>query len=298
MVGRTTEVRHLQALSILAQELHFGRSAQRLNMTQPALSQLVRDLEAKLGFRVVERTTRKVLLTSPGRTFLKEAEDILLHLDRAIETARAEAGQASNSIRIGAILPTAFGFLPAVLARFRQRYPDAMIHIENKESQHLVTALEAGALHVAVLRPPRNAGTLHIESLRREPFVIAMRTDHPLAKVESLRLRDLKGAKIVRISRGDLREVFEEIDQQLEAAGLDLAQSQRADTTLTAMAFVSAGDGISVVPSWTAGLSWKDVCFRQARDLTACIDLAIAWEATNLPPIAKHFIEVAQRTAA
>jgi DNA-binding transcriptional LysR family regulator len=283
---------------MLAQELHFGRAAQRLNMTQPALSQLIRDLEGRLGFRVVERTTRKVLLTGPGRTFLKDAEDILLHLDRAVETARAEAGQASNSIRIGAILPTAFGFLPQVLARFRQRYPDAMIHIENSESQHLVTAVETGALHVAVLRPPRNAGTLHIETLRREPFVVAMRTDHPLARTEALRLRDLEGAKIVRISRGDLREAFDEIDQQLEAAGLDLEQSQRADTTLTAMAFVSAGDGISVVPSWTAGLSWKDVCFRQVEDLTARIDLSVAWEATNLPPIAEHFIEVARRTAA
>lgn len=298
MVSRSTEVRHLQALTMLAQELHFGRAAQRLNMTQPALSQLIRDLEGRLGFRVVERTTRKVLLTGPGRTFLKDAEDILLHLDRAVETARAEAGQASNSIRIGAILPTAFGFLPQVLARFRQRYPDAMIHIENSESQHLVTAVETGALHVAVLRPPRNAGTLHIETLRREPFVVAMRTDHPLARTEALRLRDLEGAKIVRISRGDLREAFDEIDQQLEAAGLDLEQSQRADTTLTAMAFVSAGDGISVVPSWTAGLSWKDVCFRQVEDLTARIDLSVAWEATNLPPIAEHFIEVARRTAA
>jgi DNA-binding transcriptional LysR family regulator len=173
-----------------------------------------------------------------------------------------------------------------------------LIHIENRESQQLVTAVETGALHVAVLRPPRNAGTLRVESLRRDPFVVAMRTDHPLAKADALRLRDLKGAKLVRISRGDLREAFDEIDQQLNAAGLDLEQSQRADTTLTAMAFVAAGDGVSVVPSWAASLSWKDVCFRQVRDLTACIDLAIAWEATNLPPIAEHFIEVARRTAA
>lgn len=297
MVSRSTEVRHLQALSILAQELHFGRAAQRLNMTQPALSQLIRDLETKLGFRVVERTTRKVLLTGPGRSFLSEAEAILQHLDRAIETSRAEAGQAANSIRIGAILPTSFEFLPAVLAKFRHRYPKAEVHIETRESPQLVTAVETGALHVALLRSPKNTGTLNIETLKREPFVAAMRVEHPLARAEVLQLADLKSECIVRIARGDLRDAFDEIDEQLEAAGLDINQSQSADNTLTALALVCAGDGISLVPSWAANLPWKEVCFRQVHDLTASIDLAIVWEATNLPPIAQHFIDVARRTA-
>lgn len=289
-------MRHLQALSVLAQELHFGRAAQRLNMTQPALSQLIRDLEGKLGFRLVERTTRRVLMTGPGRSFLAETDAILRHLDQAIENARAEAGQAANTIRIGAILPTAFEFLPAVLASFRCRYPKAAVHIESKESPQLVTAIETGALHVALLRPPKNAGTLQIETLWREPFVAAMRVDHPLTKADPLRLRDLKNEKIVRIARGDLRDAFEEIDQQLEAAGLDLEQNQSADTTMSALSLVCAGDGITVVPSWAASLPWKEVCFRQVSDLTACIDLAVAWEATNLPPIAQHFIDVARRT--
>ncbi|MFV3131239.1 LysR family transcriptional regulator [Niveispirillum sp. KHB5.9] len=297
MVNRSTEVRHLHALCVLAQELHFGRAAQRLNMTQPALSQLIRDLEGKLGFRLVERTTRRVLLTGPGRSFLAEAEAILLHLDRAIETSRAEAGQAANSIRIGAILPTSFEFLPSVLASFRRRYPKAEIHIESRESPQLVTAVETGALHVALLRPPKNAGTLSVETLRREPFVAAMRTDHPLARTELLHLDDLKKECIIRIARGDLRDAFDEIDQQLEGAGLDLNQSRSADTTLTALALVCAGDGISLVPAWAATLPWKDVCFRRVEDLSACIDLAVAWEATNLPPIAQHFIDVARRTA-
>lgn len=298
MVSRSAEIRHLQALTVLAQELHFGRAAQRLNMTQPALSQLLRDLESKLGFRLLERTTRRVLLTAPGKSFLAESESILLRLDRAVASARAEAGQAENTIRIGAILPTTFEFLPSILSSFRHRYPKAEVHIETKESPLLVTAVETGALHVALLRPPRNSGTLHMDTLRRDPFVAAMRVDHPLAKADALRLRDLKREKIVRISRGDLRDSFEEIDQQLAAAGLDLAHSQATDTTLTALALVCAGDGISLVPSWAASLPWKEVCFRNVLDLTACIDLAVAWETTNLPTIAQHFLDVAKRVAA
>jgi len=295
MTGRSTEIRHLQAFTVLAEELHFGRAAQRLNITQPALSQLMRDLETRLGFRLVERTTRRVLLTASGQSFLGEAETILQHLDRAIERCRIEAGQEANTIRIGAILPATFEFLPAVLASFRHRYPNADLHIESRESPPLVTAVETGALHVALLRPPRNAGTLRMETVRRDPFVAAMRVDHPLAKADALRLRDLRSEKIVRIARGDLRDAFEEIDMQLEAAGLRLDQSQATDTTLTALALVCAGAGISLVPAWAAALPWREVCFRQVLDLTARIDLAVVWEASNLPPIAQHFIDVARR---
>ncbi|RVT95091.1 LysR family transcriptional regulator [Sphingomonas crocodyli] len=266
-------------------------------MTQPALSQLIRDMEARLGFRLVERTTRKVLLTGPGRAFLADSEAILIKLERAIDSARAAAGQAANTIRIGAILPTAFEFLPAVLSEFRRRYPTAAIHIETRESAQLVTAVETGALNVALLRPPRNGGALRLETLRREAFVAAMRVDHPLARVELLQLRDLRPQKIVRISRGDLRDAFGEVDAQLERARLDLASSQAADATLTALARVSAGDGISFVPAWAASLPWKDVCFRQVQDLTATIDLAIAWDASSVPEIVQHFIDVARRIA-
>jgi DNA-binding transcriptional LysR family regulator len=281
----------------LAQELHFGRAAGRLNITQPSLSQMIRDLETRLGCRLVERTTRKVILTNAGRSFLSDAEAILLHLDRAVANAQAEAGQAANTIRIGAILPATFEFLPAVLSRFRQRYPAADVHIETKDSPNLVRAVESGQLHVALLRAPKNAGTLCLETVRRDPFVAAMRSEHRLARKQTLELADLRNERLLPISRGDLRDAFDDINRQLENAGIDLAQSHATETTLTAISLVCAGDGISLVPSWAASLPWKEVCFREVRDLTATIDLAVVWESSNLPPIAEHFIEIARRAA-
>lgn len=294
-MGRSAEIRHLQALSVLAQELHFGRAAHRLHITQPSLSQLIRDLEVRLGFRVVERTTRKVILTDAGRSFLDDAEAILRHLDRATISARAEAGQAANTLRIGTILPTTFEFLPMALARFRHRYPSAEVYIETKESTDLVRAVERGLLHVALLRAPKSAGTLKIETIRRESFLAVMRADHRLAARQVLEMSDLKSEKIVRLARDDLRDAFGEIDRQLESAGVDAAESQTAESTLTAVSLVCAGDGISLVPSWAATLPWKDVRFCEVSDLSATIDLAIAWERTNLPPIAEHFIDVVRR---
>jgi DNA-binding transcriptional LysR family regulator len=281
----------------LAEELHFGRAAQRLNITQPALSQLIRDLESRLGFRVVERTTRKVLLTPAGQRFLGEAEAIIIRLDRAIERAQEEAGQAANTIRIGAILPTTFEFLPLVLKTFRRRYPEARVYIDGRDSPQLATAVETGSLHVALLRPPKNPGTLHIEMLRRETFAAAMREDHKLATYDSICLRHLVSERLLRILRPGRHESFDEIERQMEGAGIDPTLAGTAESTLTALALVSAGDGIALVPSWVTTLPWSGLRFQAVGDLSARIDLSIAWEGRAPLPIVQHFIDVAKRVA-
>jgi len=137
---------------------------------------------------------------------------------------------------------------------------------------------------------------LRIEILRRETFVAAMRAEHRLAAKESLQLKEMIPERILRISRADLREAFDEIDRQLVDTGFDLERCQTVDTTLTALALVSAGDGISLVPSWATAMPWKGLCFRPVEDLTARIDLAIAWEGSTPAPIVQHFIDVARRT--
>lgn len=295
MVSRTTEIRHLQALSTLAEELHFGRAAQRLNITQPALSQLMRDLETKLGFRVVERTTRKVILTSAGQMFLKEAEGILLRLDAAIEQSRAEAGQSNDSIRIGVILPMMFDFLPAILTSFRHRFPNVRIHIENRESLQLATAVESGSLHAALISPPKRMGTLRIEPIRSDTFVVAMRDDHKLASSKALNLAQLKGTNVLRILSAGMHESFDVVDQQMRRAGIDLDHCQITETPLTALALIAAGNFVSLVPEWLTVMPWTGLCFRPIVDATPRIELAIAWEASIPIPTVQHFIETARR---
>jgi len=296
MAGRSTEIKHLQALSTIAQELHFGRAANRLGVTQPALSQLIRDLEDRLGFRVLERTTRKVLLTDPGKTFLAEAEFIIRRLDLAIENAREEAGQAANSVRIGAILPTAFGVLPDVLTRFKQRCPTADVHIESGESRNLIRLVETEALQIALLRPPSKTGTLQIETIRKEPFLAVMRQDHRLAEKGEVPLTALKHENLIRIVRSDPEDPFVKIDKALEDAGVDLSVSKSTEGTLTALAHVCAGDGITLVPSWAASLPWSNICFKPVDGLNVSIDLAMVWEKTNLSSVAQQFLDAARRT--
>src|SRR5579862_6748941 len=121
MKTRAAEIRQFQAFSILAQELHFGRAASRLAVTQPALSQLLRDLEERVGVPLIQRTTRHVALTVAGAVFLEDAQDILLRVDRAVDRARDAAGYQGELLRVGAGLPTAFSFLPALLKLYRRR---------------------------------------------------------------------------------------------------------------------------------------------------------------------------------
>lgn len=291
-------MRHLRAFTTLADELHFGRAAQRLNLTQPALSQMLRELETRIGARLVERTTRRVVLTDLGEAFLPEAQALLQGFEQAFERARVASGQDVDVIRIGAIMSTTFAFLPEVLIRFRRRYPAIRIEIESKQSRELVTAVEKGALHAALVRPPRNPGSLHLATLLRERFVAAVPAGHALAVRPDLTLPDLIGERLVRISRADLRDAFGEVDRELTSAGLEVATAQSVDSTLTALALVAAGDGVSLVPDWAAALAWTGVAFRPVTDLQARIELAAAWTGASPPPAVQHFLDVAARTGA
>lgn len=295
MVSRSTEIRHLQALCTLAQELHFGRAAQRLNITQPALSKALHDLEAKLGFRVLERTTRKVILTPAGRMFLREAEAILLRLETAIEQSRAEAGQSNDKIRIGVILPMMFDFLPSILTSFRHRYPKVQIHIENRESLQLAAAVESGSLHVALISPPKQTGLLRMETVRQDSFVVAMRDDHKLAAHKTLQLAQLVGANVLRILSAGMHESFDAVDLHMRRAGIDLDRCQITETPLTALALIAAGNFVSLVPSWLTGMPWAGLRFLPLSDVSTQIDLAIAWEASIPIPTVQHFIETARK---
>lgn len=295
---RTADLRQLRAFSVLAQELHFGRAATRLAITQPALSQLVRDLEARVGVPLLERTTRRVSLTPAGMGFLADVDDILHRLQGAVDRARDSHGLSTERLRVGAGLFTTFSMLPGLLRRFRQRYPTVKVEVEILGSAEIVRAIERGELDIGLLRPPAEPGRLHVETLLEEGFLAVMAEDHPLAGRRRISLADLAAQEVLRLSRPDLRDAFNAVDRQLEDAGLTLDRCMITHSTLNALALVSATGGISIVPAWASAGHWAGLAFRKVEDLTATIDLAIAWSADRRDAAIFNFAEAATRTVA
>jgi DNA-binding transcriptional LysR family regulator len=148
------ELRHLRYFRAVATELHFGRAAEKLHISQPPLTKQIQDLEAELGFDLFNRTKRSVVLTPAGQAFLCEVNQILQQLDRAIDigskTSRGELGQIS----IGFVGSATYNILPVMLQQFRDRYPDVRIELHELTTDRQLIWLREGRIDIGLIRPP------------------------------------------------------------------------------------------------------------------------------------------------
>jgi DNA-binding transcriptional LysR family regulator len=178
------ELRQLRYFVTLAEELHFGRAAEREHIVQSALSQQVQRLERELGVRLLERSTHHVALTASGVVFLVEARQILAHVDRAAEVARSTAG-ASAPLRVG-IIDSSYDSMPQILHEVQARYPGLVINQVEASVPEQYQQLIDGRLDVGVgratLAPPQIASLL----FRQDPLGVLVPTGHPFAEIEGV----------------------------------------------------------------------------------------------------------------
>lgn len=186
------DVRQLRYFVAVAEELHFGRAADRLGMAQPPLSRTIRELERQLGVRLLERTTRQVTLTPAGDVFLRDARSALDAVTAAARRAR-NAGADTPTLRVAFKADCDAGLLPGIRAAYE--HEDAALPVELLMGGlgEQVPALRDGRADVALLLTPFDEQGLDSEPLLAEPRVVALSTDDPLAARESLRLADLTG---------------------------------------------------------------------------------------------------------
>ncbi len=178
------ELRHLRYFIAVAEELHFGRAAQALGISQPPLSQQIQTLEQELGTRLFERTNRRVELSESGRLFLDEARLVLAQVDKATDVARrAQLGEIGE-LKIGFTSSAPFtSSIPQAIFAFRQAYPDVHLTLTEITSQEVAAGLEDKTIQVGIMRPLALPDSLVVFELLSEPLVAIMRADHPLAAV-------------------------------------------------------------------------------------------------------------------
>ncbi|WP_257168063.1 LysR family transcriptional regulator [Bradyrhizobium sp. SRS-191] len=194
-------IRQFEALVAVAETLSFSAAGERLGLTSSAVSQLVSELESTAGFRVFDRSTRRVALSSAGRDFLGFAQSVLRHVQLA-ETAAADVrNRAAGVVRIGAPLVLASAVLPAAVREFRRQRPNVAIHIRDVTVELTVDRVAAGDLDLAVGpdRPPDPA--VSAETIFQSPWVLWCAPDHPMAARKTLRWDDLRGITLVAASR-------------------------------------------------------------------------------------------------
>ena len=161
------ELRHLRYFVAVAEDLHFGRAAERLGMAQPPLSQQIKSLEQEIGVTLLLRTKRRVKLTGAGTVFLAEARKILSHVDLAVREAQRAARGEIGELVVGFVSSAVYGKVPLIFAKMRERYPDISLILQDLTTEEQVEALKGYRLDVGLVRPPliaaappRNTGNL------------------------------------------------------------------------------------------------------------------------------------------
>lgn len=292
------EIRHLRAFTVTARELHFARAAERLHLSQPALSQTIRQLEAALGFRVLRRTTRSVALTAEGEILLAEARAVLARYDEAMAQAQRLADGELGRLRVGYMIGAAVDHVPAILRAFAQTWPDVRVETREFDFGHPAAGLDDGSSDVAILRPPLEpelAERVELRTLLREARVVCLASQHPLAARERVAAAELLAEPIVAApGSGVWRDDWLLVRQR---GGEPPPVVHEAATFEAELQAVAAGRGISTMPASSArfyarpGVAWVPI-----GDVEEC-EVAVAIP-HGAPPQATRFAEVAERVIA
>lgn len=286
------ELRHLRYFVTVAEELHFGRAAQRLHIAQPPLSQQIRQLEEELGVQLFLRTKRSVSLTEAGAAFFEEAQRVLEQTKHAVEVAQRTGHGEQGQLIIGFVGSATYGLLPRLLRNFRERYPAVVLVLRELTTSQQVHALQEQRIHLGVLRPPVTQKFLTLEAFTQEALIVALPEGHRLASQRSLSLAELAGEPFVLFPRRLGPGLYDHILHLCQQAGFSPHITQEAIQMQTTVGLVAAGFGIGLVPASLQQLRLDGVVYRELNDAFACMELALAWRQDAANPVLHTFLHL------
>jgi DNA-binding transcriptional LysR family regulator len=292
------ELRHLRYFIAVAEELHFGRAAERLCIAQPPLSQQIRQLEHELGFALFSRTQRRVELTAAGRLFLDEARGALAGLEKAAAAGRRIARGEAGWLGIGFVGTATYELLPALLSAYRARYPDVELVLRELVSARQADALREKRIHVGLARPALAEDGLVSETLVREPLVAALSEGHPLSGARELRLDELAAEPFILFPRHPKPSYADYIHGVCEAAGFAPNVVQESAEIHTAVSLVAAGMGVTLVPASVHTAHREGVVYVPLAAPPPVSELCLAYRAGDDSPVLQAFLAVAREVAA
>jgi DNA-binding transcriptional LysR family regulator len=294
-------IRELEYFVAVGEELHFGRAATRLHLSQPPLSRQIKALEEKLGVVLLNRDTQTVSLTPPGSLFLKDARQILRHLDRAAEAIQfAEQGQVGR-FEIGFVGSALDDQMTRFLYQFRQTQPSVQVRLREMEAPHLLEALQEKEIDGAFIgaAPAQLPKGFRLVLWRIAPVYIAMSKEHRLAGRKGVHLRELSEEPWISLSREVAPAFYRQFVRWCADEGFRprvIVESSRAAAVL---GMVAMNDGISLVADATArsGAGLKELRFQRLISPFATLVHVFVCRESDESPVLRDFIRILEEEA-
>ena len=289
------DIRQLQRFVAVATERNFRRAAARLHVSQPPLSESIRQLEAEIGSPLLIRTRPHVELTRAGEVMLERARLILSQLDESVQLVRAVAAGRSGQLTVGFFPTATYEILPRVLRRYRERYPDIGLRFVELTTPEQPDALEQKHIDVALfLAPTVDRRGIEQTTIHKEPLLVALSAEHRLAPREQIGLQELRDEPFVFIPPRWGTGYHARVSNACQEAGFTPNVIEEVEQLHTMVSLVSAGLGVSIVAASVSRFQPPNVVFRSLDDPELYIEFGLAWRADDRSPAVAAFCETAR----
>lgn len=290
------ELRHLRAFVAVAEELHFGRAAARLQISQSPLSQAIQALEAELGVRLLERTTRRVTLLPAGDALLPRAREVLAASTAAIEDARAAAAGVLGPLAVGFTGSMTYALLPMLAKALRAELPRLALGLHGEMlTPDQVDGLVAGRLDIAFLRPPVEHAGLTVEPVGTEPLVAVLPASHPLARLDRIPVASLADEPFLTYPSHFRSVVHDAVAATCAENGFQPTVAMEIGETSTLVSFVAADAGVALVPASAQLMTVGGAVYRPLRGATHSVQIAMAWRTADTRPLLSNVQRIIRR---
>lgn len=276
----------MRAFIAVAEELHFGRAAARLQVSQSPLSQSIRALEAELGVRLLERTTRRVTVLPAGEAFLPRAREAMAAANGAIEDARAAAAGELGRLAVGFTGSMTYALLPVLAKALRAQLPRLGLELHGEMlTPDQVDGLVSGRLDIGFLRPPLEHASLRLEPMGSEPLVVALPQSHPLARLDKVPVGKLQNEPFITYPSHFRSVVHDAVAATCAEHGFSPMVAMEVGETSTLVSFVAADAGVALVPASAQLMTVGGAVYRGLLGSTHSVQIAMAWRRGDERPL-------------
>ena len=286
------EFRQLIYFIAVAEELNFSKAAERLHLSQPALSKQIRALESSLELELFNRTKHWVRLTPAGKQFLVTARGTLQQLEQGVKVARQIASGETGRLRIGFPNPALLTIMPNILKEYRSLYPQVELTLVGGGTETQVEALRTHQVDVSLVYTPIYEDSLSLCPLYEETFLVALPKSHSLAKRKRVALKSLADEPLILYPRSLAPVLYSEFLQCCNRAGFVPNIVQEGEMTDTRLGLVAAGVGVAFIIAGLQNLRLKGVIYRPLENNFPKLKLALAWRKEESSPLVPQFLKI------
>jgi DNA-binding transcriptional LysR family regulator len=289
------ELRYLQYFVAVAEELNFGRAAERLKMAQPPLSRQIGRLEKELGVELFHRTKRQVQLTDAGQVFLEEVRPILSLVEQSVQAAQRAARGEIGHLAIGFEGSFSYDVVPFSLREYQEQFPRVNLVVYEMTTSEQLQAIEDNRIEIGFVIPPFENERLIVEIVLQERLIVALPQTHPLAVEQVLSLQDIAEQPLIMGPRDRGCGLYQQVITIFRQAGFEPTIAQETNEIQMMLGFIAAGIGITLLPASVAYFQRPGVVYRELPSSIPNIELAMVWRADNLSPVLQTFLETVRR---